>query len=85
MKLLDTETIVELLRKREHEFGAVSIITLMEVLRVVEIQKRTEVKELLEESFINWWVMLVPRIYGKGVGMNENAAPIIMGLLTGIV
>lgn len=38
MKLLDTETIVEQLRKKEHEFGAISIITLIEVLRGVKEQ-----------------------------------------------
>lgn len=51
MNLLDTDIIVELLRKRRYEPGAISIITLIEVLRGLEDRKRTKVKELLEESF----------------------------------
>lgn len=51
MKLFDTDVIVELLRKRIHEAGAISTITLIEVLRGVKAEKRAEVKRLLEESF----------------------------------
>lgn len=51
MKLLDTDIILELLRERRHEIGAISIITLIEVLRGLEDRKRTKVKGLLEESF----------------------------------
>jgi len=51
MNLLDTDMIIELLRERRHEVGAVSIITLTEVLRGLEAKKRARVKELLEESF----------------------------------
>jgi len=51
MNLLDTDIIVELLRERRHEIGAISIITLIEVLRGLEVEKRPKVKELLEESF----------------------------------
>jgi len=51
MNLLDTDIIVDLLRKRRHEVGAISIITLIEVLRGLEATKRPKVKELLEESF----------------------------------
>jgi len=51
MNLLDTDTIIELLREKRHEVGAISIITLIEVLRGLEIRKRPKVKELLEESF----------------------------------
>ena len=51
MNLLDTAIIIEMLRERKHEVGAVSIITLIEVLRGLEARKRTKVKELLEESF----------------------------------
>jgi predicted nucleic acid-binding protein len=43
--------IVELLRTRKHEIGAISIITLIEVLRGIKTEKRTEVKKLLEKSF----------------------------------
>ena len=51
MNLLDTDTIVQLLRERRYEVGAISIMTLIEVLRGLETNKRTKVKELLEESF----------------------------------
>jgi len=51
MNVLDTDIIVELLRERRHEVGAISIVTLIEVLRGIETIKRAKVKELLEESF----------------------------------
>ena len=51
MNLLDTGIIIEMLRERKHEVGAISIITLTEVLRGLEARKRAKVKELLEESF----------------------------------
>jgi len=51
MNLLDTEIVIELLRERKHEAGAISIITLIELLRRLEAAKRTKVKTLLEESF----------------------------------
>ncbi|MEM3587814.1 MAG: hypothetical protein QXO71_10895 [Candidatus Jordarchaeaceae archaeon] len=44
MKLLDTETIVEQLRKKEYEFRAIPIITLIEALRGVKEQKTPEIK-----------------------------------------
>lgn len=51
MNLLDTDVIIEMLRGKKHEMGAVSIISLVEVLRGIEDQKRPKAKELLEESF----------------------------------
>ena len=51
MNLLDTDIIIEMLRQRRHEVGAISIITLTELLRGLEARKRAKVKELLEESF----------------------------------
>lgn len=51
MNLLDTDILVELLRERRHEVGAISVITLIEVLRGLEARKRPKVKELLEETF----------------------------------
>jgi predicted nucleic acid-binding protein len=51
MNLLDTDIVIELLRERKHETGAISIITLIELLRGLEATKRTKVKQLLEESF----------------------------------
>ena len=51
MILLDTDVVIEMLRKRRYEAGAISIITLIEVLRGLRAEKREKVKELLEESF----------------------------------
>ena len=51
MNMLDTDIIVEMLRERRHEVGAISIVTLIEVLRGIETTKRAKAKELLEESF----------------------------------
>lgn len=51
MNLLDTDIIIELLRKKKHEAGAISVITLIEVLRGLNADKRAKIKELLEESF----------------------------------
>ncbi|MBS7654760.1 type II toxin-antitoxin system VapC family toxin [Candidatus Bathyarchaeota archaeon] len=51
MILLDTDVVIELLREKRHEVGAISIITLIEVLRGLDAEKRARAKELLEESF----------------------------------
>jgi len=51
MNLLDTDIIIELLREKRHETGAISIITLIELLRGIKATKRNKVKQLLEESF----------------------------------
>ena len=67
MKLFDTDAVVELLRRRKHEVGAVSIITLIEVLRGVKTEKRADVKNLLEESF-------------KVLGLDNNTVKIYCNL-----
>jgi len=51
MNLLDTDIIVGLLRKRKYETGAISTITLIEVLRALKAEKIDEIKKLIEESF----------------------------------
>jgi predicted nucleic acid-binding protein len=51
MNLLDTGIIIELIRQKRHEVGAISVITLIEVLRGIGARKRPQVKKLLEESF----------------------------------
>lgn len=51
MNLLDTDIIIEMLKERRHEVGAISVITLIEVLRGLEASKRAKVKELFEQSF----------------------------------
>jgi predicted nucleic acid-binding protein len=51
MKLFDTSVLVEQIRKGVFESGAISIMTLIEVLRGVPQGKRERVKRLLEESY----------------------------------
>lgn len=51
MNLIDTDIILELLHEKRHEIGAISIITLIEILRGLEDRKRVKVKDLLEKSF----------------------------------
>ena len=51
MNLLDTDVVISLLRSRTYRMGAVSVVSLVEVLRGVDVGKRRRVKELLEESF----------------------------------
>lgn len=51
MNLFDTDIIIESLRKGKYEAGAISIITIIEILRGTDAKKRSRVKELLEDSF----------------------------------
>jgi len=51
MNLLDTDIVIQLLHERRFETGNISVITLVEILRGLEDDKRSRVKELLEESF----------------------------------
>jgi tRNA(fMet)-specific endonuclease VapC len=51
MKVLDTGIIIEMIRKKSFQPGAISPLTLIEVLRGIDGEKRTKVKHLLEESF----------------------------------
>jgi len=51
MILFDTDAIIEMLRKKRYELGAISVVTLIEVLRGLNAEKRKRAKVLLEESF----------------------------------
>lgn len=51
MKLLDTDAVIDQLRRRKHEPGSISVITLIEVLRGIPDEKREQAKELIEESY----------------------------------
>ena len=51
MNLLDTGIIIDMLKQKRYNPGAISPLTLIEVLRGVESKKRIKVKQLLEESF----------------------------------
>ncbi|MEF8832975.1 MAG: type II toxin-antitoxin system VapC family toxin [Candidatus Thermoplasmatota archaeon] len=49
--LFDTSAIIDMMREKKFERGAISVITVIEVLRGVKEGKRQNVKRLLEESF----------------------------------
>jgi len=51
MKLIDTSVLIDDLKKGTHEEGSISIITLIEFLRGIPPEKRSEAKRLLETSF----------------------------------
>ena len=51
MVLLDTSAVIEMLRKNIYKPGAISIISLIEILRGVTRQKREIVKKALESTF----------------------------------
>jgi len=51
MNLLDTDAVIKLLRERRYEIGSITVVTLIEVLRGIEDERRTEIKGLLEDSF----------------------------------
>jgi predicted nucleic acid-binding protein len=50
MRLIDSDALIDDIRRGAAEEGAISVITLLEVLRGVDEEKRREVKELLEKS-----------------------------------
>ena len=51
MFLFDTSIIIKMLREKKFEPGAISVITLIEILRGVPKNKRKTIKRLLEETF----------------------------------
>jgi tRNA(fMet)-specific endonuclease VapC len=51
MNLLDTDALIEILKKKKHGAGIISSVTLIEILRRIETKKRPKVKQPLEESF----------------------------------
>jgi predicted nucleic acid-binding protein len=51
MNLLDTDVIILMIREKKYAPGAISPVTLIEVLRGIDTKKRAKVKQLLEESF----------------------------------
>jgi len=80
MSLLDTDAVIELLRERRYEAGSITVITLIEILRGVEDERRNEVKELLEESFdvinldnkvINTYCTLYNKLREKGEAIPD--------------
>jgi len=51
MVLFDTSVVIKMLREKRFEVGAVSVMTLIEILRGVPSNKRSTVKDLLEKAF----------------------------------
>jgi predicted nucleic acid-binding protein len=51
MNLLDTGIIIDMLKENKYKPGAISPLTLIEVLRAIDGKKRKKVKHLLEDSF----------------------------------
>ena len=51
MNLLDTGAVIDNMEKNNYFTAIISTITLIEVLRGIENQKRLSAKQLLEESF----------------------------------
>jgi tRNA(fMet)-specific endonuclease VapC len=51
MNLLDTGIVIGMLREKKQRQGIISIITVAEILRGIDAQKRPAIKRLLEESF----------------------------------
>ena len=51
MNLLDTCIVIEMLREKKQRQGIISIITVAEILRGINAQKRPAIKRLLAESF----------------------------------
>ena len=51
MSLIDTSVLIDNTRRGAYEEGAISIITLIEVLRGLALEKRIRAKELLERSY----------------------------------
>lgn len=51
MRLLDTGIVIESIRENRLEPGAISVITLLELLRGVEEDKRRRMKSLIEEVY----------------------------------
>ena len=52
MKLFDTSVLIKMLKEKHFEPGAISVITLIEVLRGIrDFNKRQTIKTLLEQAF----------------------------------
>jgi predicted nucleic acid-binding protein len=70
MRLVDSDSLIDDIKLGAAGEGAISVITLLEVLRGVDEAKRREVKELLEASYKvkgidNEIVLLVSALYNR--------------------
>ena len=80
MNLLDTDIIIEMIKEKKHRTGVVSPITLIEILRGIETEKRPKIKELLEQSFellnidnkiIETYCKLYRKLKGDGTALPD--------------
>jgi predicted nucleic acid-binding protein len=79
MNLYDTNIIIEMIKQKKYHTGAISPLTLIEVLRGIDETKRLRVKELLEESFAvinldNSIIVTYCEIYSK-LKLDGNSLP----------
>jgi predicted nucleic acid-binding protein len=51
MNLIDSDAVIDDIQRGTTDTGAISIITLLEILRGVDEEKRRMVKELLEQNY----------------------------------
>ena len=51
MDLFDTSIIIRMIKDKRFEMGAISVLTVIEILRGVAKEKRKKVKDLLEKTF----------------------------------
>mgnify|MGYP000613180994 CR=1 FL=1 len=51
MKLFDTSIVIRMIRERKFQIGAISILTIIEILRGVSEEKREKIKSRLEKAF----------------------------------
>ncbi len=81
MIMFDTDVVIEMLRRKRYEPGAISVITLVEVLRGLDAGKRGKAKKLLEESFdvlgidnsvIEAYCSLYRKLRGEGVPIPDG-------------
>lgn len=49
--LFDTDIVIDMLKEEEYKPGAIPVVTVIEVLRGVKGEKRSEIKQLLDKSF----------------------------------
>ncbi len=78
MNLFDTDVVIDSIQKRKATPGAISVITLLEVLRGVDEGRRSRVKELLERNYAvrgidNDVILLTCRLYNQ---LRRDGEPI---------
>ncbi len=70
MNLIDSDKLIDSIQSGRTTAGAISVITLLEVLRGVDEDRRPRVKELLEKNYVvqgldNEVILLACRLYSQ--------------------